>query len=142
MKYEIFVGLDSENKEKPIIAKQNEFIDARVVLKYICKEFNVTIDEIKAKNRKGNLVIAREAYVWLYRQLLIKKGYATGMHHLVNVTCKNSKHYHNTKQVMEFIGRPHCLATYYHKAFSNLFFTNKELEKKAYEWLNELDKLM
>ena len=140
MKAEIFIGLPEERKKDCIFKNSSCFIDARKVLEFISTKTKVSVNQIKSKSRKRNIVLARHAYVWCYRQILVKKGVTDSLK--MKFSGKSIRNpYHSSTEVMSFINRDHSTGSNSVKAFENDLFTNKKLKKEAYEWLDELDKM-
>lgn len=140
MKYEIFVGMDDVYRDSFNYGTKTGYISASTVLKFVCAKNNVSVDTLKSSTRKRDIVQVRQQYVWLYRALLVKKGISVKMK-LPAGNAFGSK-VSNNNEVMRLIGKSHCLADHSWEAYENLFITNKALETKSIEYLEELDKLI
>jgi len=140
MKYEIFVGLNDVYRSSFTYGAKTGHINASTVLRFVCAKNNVSIDTLKSSTRKRGVVQIRQQYVWLFRALLVKKGISAKMQ-LPAGNAFGSKVSSNN-EVMRLIGKSHCLADHSWEAYENLFITNKALETKSIELLDELDKLI
>jgi site-specific recombinase XerD len=140
MKYEIFAGIDDVYRDSFKYGAKTGYISASTVLKFVCERNNVSIDTLKSSTRKREVVQVRQQYIWLYRALLVKKGISVKMK-LPAGNAFGSK-VSNNNEVMRLIGKSHCLADHSWEAYENLFITNKALETKSIEYLEELDKLI
>jgi hypothetical protein len=140
MKYEIFVGLNDVYRSSFNYGAKTGYINASTVLRFVCAKNNVSIDTLKSSTRKREVVHIRQQYVWLFRALLVKKGISVKMK-LPAGNAFGSKVSSNN-EVMRLIGKSHCLADHSWEAYENLFITNKALETKSIELLDELDKLI
>lgn len=141
MKAEIFIGLGTEEKDIVLVGTPKKYIDSSIVLNYVANKFNLSVDELKSIKKTRNLATARQAYVWLFRSLVKKKGLSDGLDHKFSVEESNRKRFTTTKSMMNAINRHHCGAAHSYRTFQNAFFTDKQLKKNAYEWLDELDKM-
>jgi hypothetical protein len=140
MKYEIFVGLNDVYRSSFTCGAKTGHINASTVLRFVCAKNNVSIDTLKSSTRKREVVQIRQQYVWLFRALLVKKGISVKMQ-LPAGNAFGGKVSSNN-EVMRLIGKSHCLADHSWEAYENLFITNKALETKSIELLDELDKLI
>ena len=140
MKYEIFVGLNDVYRSSFNYGAKTGYINASTVLRFVCAKNNVSIDTLKSSTRKREVVQMRQQYVWLFRALLVKKGISVKMKLPAGNAFGNKVSSNN--EVMRLIGKSHCLADHSWEAYENLFITNKALETKSIELLDELDKLI
>ena len=140
MKADTYVGLEDIYKKAFFYGAKTGHINASTVLKFVCAKNNVSIDTLKSSTRKREVVQVRQQYVWLFRALLVKRSVMDSM--CFKKGTKVHKNVSNNNEVMSLIGKSHCLAEHCWESYENLFLTNKPLEKKSKELLDELDKLI
>jgi hypothetical protein len=140
MKYELYAGLEDVYQKGFRYGTKTGLISASTVLKFVSEKNNISIGALRNSSRKREIVQIRQPYVWLFRALLVKRGVTPTMT-LVNNHIL-SKHVTNNSQLMKLINKSHCLADHCWQQYENLFLTNKALEIKSKEMLEELDKLI
>lgn len=140
MKSEIYVGLEDTYRNSFKYVTKTGHINANTILKFVCEKNKVSVDALRSSSRKREIVQIRQQYVWLYRALLVKRGITASMGfgggYIVD------KKITNNSEMMKLINKSHCLADHCWKQYENLFFTDKALETKSKEMLEELDNLI
>lgn len=140
MKADIYVGLEDTYRNSFKYVTKTGHINANTILKFVCEKNKVSVDALRSSSRKREIVQIRQQYVWLYRAFLVKRGVIPRMT-LVNNHIL-SKHVTNNSEMMKLINKSHCLADHCWKQYENLFLTDKALETKSKEMLEELDNLI
>jgi hypothetical protein len=140
MKYELYAGLEDVYQKGFRYGTKTGFISASTILKFVSEKNNISIAALRNPSRKREIVQIRQQYVWLFRALLVKRGVMDSM--CFKRSAKVPKNVSNNNEVMSLIGKSHCLAEHCWESYENLFLTNKPLEKKSKEMLEELDKLI
>lgn len=140
MKADIYVGLEDTYRNSFKYGTKTGHINANTILKFVSEKNKVSIDALRSSSRKREIVQIRQQYVWLYRALLMKRGVIATMQIPSGYTL--GKNISNNNQTMQLINKSHCLAEHSWQQYENLFLTDKALETKSKEMLEELDNLI
>ena len=142
MKAEIFIGISDIDRKYYRYKTKKGYLSPEVVLKFVSDNSKVSIADLASSSRKAGIVKYKHCYVWLYRQLMIKKGYMT-------TTVKNAPRtgfykakYASETVLMGLINNTHSMGAHAYESFEHRLLTDKELSKKAYQWLEELNSIL
>ena len=146
MKYEIFVGLDNGFKDT-IVFRNKNYVDAGAVLSYCLTKCNMKLSDVQGLSRKDDVVKCRQMYCWLFRNLVVKKGFMESTDFSSLKLKKGSVYtpptnFTGTRSMVKLICKSHCLVLHSIESFEARFATDKLLKKQAYKYLDELDKLI
>ena len=146
MKPEIYVGLDNGFKES-IIFRNKNYVDAGVVLSYCLDKCKMKLSDVQSNSRKEEVVKCRQMYCWLFRNLVVKKGFMDSTDFSSLKLKKGTvwippTNFTGTRSMVKLINKSHCLVSHSLETFEARFATDKVLKRQAYKYLEELDKMI
>ena len=142
MKAEIFIGVSDIDRKYYRYKTKKGYLSPEVVLKFVADNSKVSIADLASSSRKQEVAKYRHCYAWLYRQLMLKKGYMTTMVRNNQMPKFYKAKFATEGKVMGLVGRKHCTGDNAYKSFEHRLLTDKELSKKAYQWLEELNSIL